>query len=127
VISPSELDSILIDWHEWNSSRAAYRPVQGFAPKALVCGDFNISRQWDDEHGMLDAYVDNLTMWAVEKQVEQIQIPYDVALRVEARNLATRREVWNSPRLPQNPDERRVIVQRAREMLSDRLLTAGVL
>jgi hypothetical protein len=126
-IAPAALDQILIEWHTWGSAKAAYRGVLGYPPKAMVCGEFNISRQYDDQHGMLDAYVDNLTMSAVEKQVEQIENPHNIALRIEARNLATRCYVWSSPRLPADPGQRRIIIRAAREILTTKLLTAGIL
>ncbi len=119
------LDSLLSDWHAWCAS---YRPVTlGYAPRDSTCGDFRTSRQWDDSNGTLDAYVDELTLKATDRQIRALQEPHHTAVVIHARNLGCRVAVWRSPRLPADPDERRAVIDCALDLLTGRLLACGIL
>ena len=118
------LDDILSRWHHWASSS---RMVRGYASRALVCGDFKISRQYDDANGALDSDIENQTMKAVDFQVAEMAEPWRTAIYCHARNLCLGLAVWSSPRLPADTEARAAIVVSARAMLSRRLASAGVL
>ena len=118
------LDDILSRWHHWVSHA---RMVKGFAPRALVCGEFKISRQYDDANGALDSDLEDSAMAAVDFQVSEMADPYRTAIHCNARNLSLGLSVWSSPRLPQDRAERAAIVVTARCILSKRLTSAGVL
>jgi hypothetical protein len=124
TVSAAALDRLLIDWYDWD---AAQFQVRGFSPKALVCGDFRCSRQYDDENGALDALVDRLTIAAVDRQIQVMQQPHRTAIAIQARNLSTGSKVWKSSRLPDDPAECKAVVREARNMLMERLLTMGIL
>lgn len=118
------LDDILSRWHHWSSSS---RLVKGYASRSLVCGDFKISRQYDDSNGALDSDIENQTMKAVDFQISEMPEPFRSAIYCHARNLCTGVSIWSSPRLPQDREARAAIVVSARAMLSRRLALAGVL
>ncbi len=118
------LDDLLSRWHHWASSS---RVCKGYASRALVCGDYKISRQYDDQNGALDGDLEASTMRAVDFQISEMRDPYRAAIYCQARNLSTGRSVWLSPRLPANPEHRAQIVAAARDMLTKRLTVAGVL
>lgn len=120
----ASLDDILSRWHHW-ASRA--RMVKGYAPRALVCGEFKVSRQYDDSNGALDSDLEDTTMGAVDFQVSEMADPYRTAIHCNARNLSLGLSVWSSPRLPQDRDARAAIVVTARCMLHKRLTSAGVI
>lgn len=118
------LDDILSRWHHWAKSA---QPVKGWAPKALVCGDYKVSRQYDDANGALDGDIESDTMRAVDFQVSEMPDPHRSAIHCHARNLSLGLAVWSSPRLPSDPFARAAIVAEARSMLRRRLTSAGVI
>lgn len=120
----SELDQILSDWHEWAQ---AYKPARGFKNRALVVGDYLISRQYDSDNGALDQELDNKTMETVDFQISELQEPYRSAIHCEAKNIHAGNEVFISPRLPTAKGERDAVIGVARRMLVGRLQSAGVL
>ena len=118
------LDDLLSRWHSW---QLANKTTRGYAPKALVCGDYRISRQYDDVSGALDDDLDNLRSRQVDHEVRQMGETHRAAIYTLARNLATGREVWFSPRLPQDKPARDAIVREARNILIGRLVASGVI
>lgn len=120
----ASLDDILSRWHHW-ASRA--RLVRGYAPRALVCGDYRTSRQYDDSNGALDSDLESSRMEAVDFQVSEMLDPHRTAIHAHARNLSLGLSVWLSPRLPQDLDARSRLIAQARDMLQKRLTTAGIL
>ena len=120
----AQLDDILSRWHHWASNA---RIVKGFASRALVCGDFKVSRQYDDTNGALDGDLEDSTMKAVDFQVNEMLDPWRTAIHCNARNICAGVSVWSSPRLPQDKDARAAVVVVARGMLHKRLTAAGVL
>lgn len=122
--SDAALDDLLSRWHHW-ASRA--RLVRGYAPRALVCGDFKVSRQYDDSNGALDADMENDTMASVDFHVSEMADPYRTAIHCNARNLSLGLSVWSSPRLPKDRDARAAIVATARGILLKSLTAAGVI
>lgn len=118
------LDSLLCQWHQWAGH---FRGVRGYASKALVCGDFRVSRQYDDLSGALDDELDNVTMKAIDFQVSEMVEPYKAAIYALAKNLTVGNEVFISPRLPANKAARDMVTAQARNIITARLISAGVL
>lgn len=116
------LDDLLSRWHHWGASRPA---TKGWAPKALVCGDYRTSRQYDDTNGALDDDLDASTMRTVDFQVSELADPWRSAIYALARSLSCGYAVWSSPRVP--PAQRAEIEAAARVKITARLIAAGVL
>ncbi|APW37643.1 hypothetical protein RD110_10940 [Rhodoferax koreense] len=85
------------------------------------------SKQWDTTEDIVDAEINSKIMKAVDFQVSEMQDPYKAGIYVLARNCYTGRSVWMSPRLPQDPAERGVVLAEARTQLIKRLVSAGVM
>ena len=117
------LDDLLSRWHVWQWSNVG----RGFNRKALVAGDYRCSRQYDDQNGALDARIDHIQMQAVEFAVGQMVDPYRAAIYMQARALHLGVAVFTSPRLPSDPQDRAAIVSVARQLLTTRLQSAGVM
>jgi hypothetical protein len=116
-------DEILIRWHQWQSDIV----TKGWAPKSLVCGDFRISRQYDDSNGALDAEIDHQQMKVVDFQVREMVDPYRAAIYVLAKSLTFGITIFASPRLPENKEDRDALIVQAREMATNRFRVAGLL
>lgn len=122
TVTAAALDDLLSRWHHWASSRPA---CKGFAPKALVCGDYRTSRQYDDTNGALDDDLDASTMRTVDFQVSEMADPWRSAIYALARSLSCGYAVWSSPRIA--PGDRQAVEAEARKRLTARLVSAGVL
>ena len=121
--SKSILDDILSRWHSF---------CRGYSALAVVAVDpmfrGEISRSgWDSADDIMDAAINIKIMEAVDFQVSEMKDPYRTAIYFNARNCATGKSVWFSPRLPVDPLERGKIVIEARSQLIDRLMSAGVI
>ena len=119
----AHLDSLLCAWHQWQRASTA----RGWNSRALVCGDYRVSRQHDDSNGALDAELEHRTMKAVDFNVCQMLDPHKAAIYAQARALVSGAGVWSSPRLPVDAKARAVIVIAARGILTRRLQSAGVM
>ena len=121
--SKAILDDILSRWHSW---ARGYRPVttRGADP---MFREARSSKQWDSMDDVIDEEITAKIMKAVDFQVSEMQDPHRSAIYVLARNCYTGRSVWISPRLPANVEERAVIVLEARNLLTRRLMSAGVI
>ncbi len=120
----ARLDDLLSRWDHWAHSQ---RAVKGYATKALVCGDFRISRQYDYDNGAMDADIEDSIMKVVHFHLAETPDPYRSALYCQARNLRLGLDVWASPRLPQDRCERARVLASGRVMITKRLTVAGVL
>lgn len=120
----TQLDDVLSRWHHWQMGE---RVSMGYAPKALVVGDFRISRQYDDSNGQLDADLENRTMRQVDHEVRELDEPWRCAIHMNARACYLGMSVYTSPRLPSDRELRVRIVDQARCMLATRLVKAGVI
>jgi hypothetical protein len=118
------LDDLLSRWHAWQQGAKASR---GFAPKALVCGEYRTSRQYDDGNGALDSDLEALRSRQVDHEVRQMAEPHRTAVYCEARNLSTGWAVWESPRLPRVRAEREAIIAEARHTVFVRVVAAGLI
>lgn len=123
--SDAILDDILSRWHVWQQ---AARVGRGHADRAMVCGEnYRPSRQYDDSNGKLDDDLNSFRCKAVDFAVSGMDDPWRAAVYVNARNLSTGREVWRSPRLPEDKAQRTEIVKQARGQLVRLLMSAGVM
>ena len=118
------LEDLLSRWHQWQQRDTVGK---GYNRRALVCGEYRISRQYDDENGALDDSIEADTMRTVDFHVRQMQDPHRAAIYALARALACGARVWSSPRLPQDRMERISCIAMARTLLTNRLRSAGVL
>jgi hypothetical protein len=118
------LNSLLAQWHAWT---ACYKVVHGFPTINTTCLSARSSRQYDDENGGLDAHIDHVLMEAIDGVIDQIPDPWRTALAVQARNLRTGAQVWNSPRLPSCAMQRGEIVVAARKKFIEGLTRRNLL
>ena len=118
------LDDLLIRWHH---SCQHYRHTRGYSSRAAGMDSYRPSRQYDDSNGALDQHLEASQVEAVDFAVSQLTEPSRSAIHADARNLSTGMAVWASPRLPDDPGQRQVVIQAARVILSRRLQSAGVL
>ena len=77
------------------------------------------------ENGSLEAELSSRQSKAVDFAVSGMIDPWRTAIAIQARNLYTGHDVWESPRVPK--DRVRVILCTARGMLTVRLISAGVM
>ena len=117
-----KLDGLLADWHTWASG---YNPMQSQGADPMF-RNAKSGRGWDTGEGVDDA-LNNSTMERVDFEVSEMLDPHRTAIHINARNCATGRKVWMSPRLPADPLACAVIVGEARALLADRLVSVGVL
>ena len=118
------LNDLLVEWHRWCNR---YQHVKGYSSSDLTCRDYRASRQYDDTNGALDADLNTSTLETVSAEIFDLEQPYQTAIQIQARNMATGRQVWNSPRLPADPMARAEIIVTARSMLMKKLASRGVL
>lgn len=107
------VSSLLAQWHAWSAGHAL---VHGYPTVNSTCRGSKSSRQYDDANGGLDAHIDHVLMEAVDGVIDALQDPWKAALSVQARNLSTGAQVWNSPRLPVCPVRRCDLLVAARKM-----------
>lgn len=120
----SILSGMLADWHRW-STHTHHRG--GFAGKAAGFGQSRSNSQFDWENGLESEMVDKRIMQGFDNAIQRVPQPWHTALQFEAKNLAVRYQVWTSPRLPKDPQEREVLVLEARVKLLRELAKDGVL
>lgn len=128
----AELNDLLRRWHRWQ---------MGFIP-VPVCGadpmfrNVKASRTFDTTSDAFDDELNGRLMEAVDFQVSEMSDETDQAGRNRAyrsaiyclaKNLSVGASVWESPRLPKDQMERAVVVLEARNILTRRLLAAGVM
>ena len=120
--SSAILDDLLKSWHQWAKG---YQHVGGINSSPMF-RDAKTSRGWDTLDVIVDETIDSCRMESINFHVFELQPDHRTAIQLNARNLATGVSVWNSPRLPQDPQARVVLVIEARSRLLRRLLSAGV-
>lgn len=121
----AQLDDALSLWHHWMSTQ--YGTARGHASRSLVCGDYKVSRQYDDANGNLDADLERRQCRAVQFAADSMTDPYRSAIYVIARAVYLGTSAISSPRLPQRGEELQAIVRTARSMMIQKLLGAGVI
>lgn len=117
------LSDILSRWHSWAKGYKANQQT----PRDPIFRDAKSGRGWDSTDEIIEDEVMSSQMEAVDFQVSEMKDPHRAAIYVLARNLSTGRNVWLSPRLPQDPLERGQVVYDARMQLTKRLMACGVM
>jgi hypothetical protein len=117
------LDDLLCSWHVWARGFKVC-PEPGADP---MFRNAKSPRGWDTTQDIIDGEISESTMESIDFEVGEMADPYRSAIYCHARNLASKYAVWSSPRLPQDPKERAILVLEARNMLTRRLLRAGVM
>lgn len=125
------LDDLLSRWHHWMKGK----PVNGVDRlEDPTFRDAQCRSGWDSAGDVLDRQMEGIAMAAIDFHVSGdsrgqggMQEPYRAAIYCIARNCYTGHKVWMSPRLPKDPQERGVVLMEARNMLTKRLLAAGVM
>ncbi|OUM00568.1 hypothetical protein [Variovorax sp. JS1663] len=128
VAGGATLDDLLSRWHSWAKG---YIPVPQSGADPMF-RNVRTPKTWDTTSDAFDDDLNNRIMECIDFQVSQMpdnppDHGYRSAIYSLARNLSTGRSVWISPRLPRDPMQRAVIVLEARNMLTRRLLAAGVM
>ncbi len=119
-----KLNDLLAKWHAWSNS---YSLGKGYPSSDPIFGSSKAPSHWDSRNGALDAAVDGKIMEAFDAALWEVPRPHVIALQFQARNFASRAQVWTSPYLPTDKDELAVLVMEARNMLLRRLARAGVM
>lgn len=117
------LDDLLSRWHDWARGFQVC-PQPGADP---MFRNAKSGRGWDSTQEIIESEIDSSTMEAVDFEAGEMPEPHRSAIYAHARNLSCKHAVWRSPRLPEDPQERAIIVLEARTMLMKRLLRAGVM
>lgn len=117
------LDDILSRWH-FHCKHYSPVPVAGADP---MFRNAVSPKGWDSTADIADDTVNAAQMKAVDFHVGEMKDPHRTAIHVLARNCYSGCAVWSSPRLPLNGDEVAVIVLEARNMLTRKLMAAGVM
>jgi hypothetical protein len=118
------LSAMLADWHRY-CQRTADRA--GYAGRAAGFGQHRSNSQYDWENGVESELVDKRIMEGFDASIQRVPQPWLTALQFEARNLCVRYQVWASPRLPTNQQEREILILEARNRLLKELAKDGVL
>jgi hypothetical protein len=117
------LDGLLADWHLHCRSEGCERPLKSSA----MWANAKSSRGWDSTEDIVDGELSASTMKTISFEVGEMAEPGRSAIYAHARNLTSRAAVWASPRLPACAMERAELLGRAKEVLVDRLVRAGVM
>jgi hypothetical protein len=115
---------LLCEWHHYCQHTADRAGLPG---RAAGFGQSRSNSQFDWENGLESEMVDRRIMQGFDAAISRVPQPWHTALQFEARNLAVRYQVWTSPRLPENPEERAVLILEARTKLLRELARDGVL
>lgn len=118
------LNGLLVDWHHY-CQHTAQRA--GYPGKSAGFGQSRSNSQFDWENNIESELVDRRIMQGFDAAIQRIPQPWLTALQFEARNLAVRHQVWSSPRLPTDRQEREVLILEARNKLLKELGKDGVL
>lgn len=116
------LDDLLCEWHRWASG---WQPASHGTSAMFT--SVKSSRQWDSESEATDGSLHNTQMKAVDFCIGEMEPIHRTALNLQARNLCTGRSVWTSTRLPDDVEERAVILADARINLQKRLTNMGIM
>ena len=118
------LDDLLASHHKW---ARRVRFGKGYPGQSASCKPAMASRQYDDSNGALDSVLDDSRMESFDAVLYRIEQPYLTALQTQARNLAVGVNVWSSPRLPTDVEERHVLLLEARNKLIKELAHDGIM
>lgn len=116
------LDSILHDWHRW---ARGYQYGADVGSSAMF-NKTKSPRGWDTVAEIVEHEIDGGRMESVNFHIFELSSIQCTAIQINARNLATGRNVWASARLPTDQQQRAELICEARNALLVRLLAAGV-
>ena len=85
------------------------------------------SKQWDSEDDVIDGSIHHSQMESVDFHINELTPLHRTAIGINARNLVTGYSVWTSARLPSDVEQRAVILRDARNILQNKLTSAGIL
>jgi hypothetical protein len=116
------LNDLLARWHRWCKGYQLSVGV-GSSPMFKECRSNH--RQW----ASLDevAEEDTSQLEAVDAIIMNLCEAYRTSLQIQARNLCSGRSVWNSARLPADPEMRAHLLADARTALTVKLRIDGIL
>lgn len=117
------LSDLLARWHAWGKS---YKPNQQ-TPRDPIFRDAKTSRGYDTTDEIIEDELMGSTLETIDFQVSEMKDPHRTAIYFLARNLYTGRSVWLSKRLPEDALERGTIIAEARNILTKRLMSCGVM
>lgn len=117
------LNDILRDWHCWAKG---YQHVVSVGTSPMF-RDAKASRGWDTTDEIIGNELDNSRMAAVDFHISELCDVYRTALQIQARNLATGKNVWSSARLPEKVEDRIKILMEARNGLLMKLRDSGMI
>lgn len=121
--SDAILDDLLARWHHHCKSYSPI-PVRGADP---MFRNAKSGKGWDTTSEVIEDEINGKMMKAIDFQVGEMAEPHRTAIYILARNCYTGRNVWLSNRLPQEPAVLAIVVREARNMLTRRLMAAGVM
>jgi hypothetical protein len=110
---------LLVLWYRCEQAGALR--ILGFPAECPSTQGYKASRQYDDSNGAAEIDERGSMAKAVGNIVNSLQEPYRTALYFVARNRATGAEVWRSPRLPADKDERAHVVSEALALFLERV------
>lgn len=116
-------DDLLCQWHHWSRG---YRPMAdvGSSPMFHQCKS---GKQYDSQYELAEQSLDDDAMRSIDFHVYELPPTQRTAIQLNARNIATGRQVWRSVRLPEDTVERAIVLAGARAALLCRLVGAGIL
>lgn len=119
----NSLSELLSSWHKW---ARGYQHVGDISPSPTfrVCKS---SRQWDTVDEIISGDIENSQMEALDAIIMAMSAVHRTALQIQARNLCTGYSVWTSARLPQDLEQRAMVLAEARAALTGKLKSAGIL
>lgn len=100
----------------WWRCESQWMPVAGYPHECPSTHGYRASRQHDDGNGAFETDERGRLAISIGEAVQRVPEPHRTALYFLARNRATGAQVWMSPRLPIDPDERAEMVSAALEM-----------
>ena len=117
------LDDLLARWHH-HCKHYSPVPVAGCDP---MFRNAVSPKGWDSTADIADDTVNSAQMKAVDFHVGEMKEPYRAAIYITARNCYTGHNVWLSPRLPADRDEREIVILEARNIITRKLMAAGAM
>lgn len=112
-----DLISLLVLWHRLED----IGHVAGYPKECPSTVGWRASRQYDDCNGAFETSARGVVALNLGWEVDQLPEPHRTSLYILARNRASGVNVWTSPRLPADAEDRAALVSEALFMLADRL------
>lgn len=105
----------------WWRNESQWTPVEGYPPECPSTRGYRASRQYDSLNGAEDTDLRGRELARIGQVVATLDEPWRTALYEVARNKACQTWVWKSPRLPDDEEERAMVVWEAMEMFAARI------